>query len=145
MAAGVRAGDRILIVRGGETGFEHTMYGAQGVPAAGIGRDWLAQRLLLAGAQVEFVLAYERGVPFFDSGQRAAAQQAAGDGSLWLFTSAQAVNNLGACMPHGKWAAARALATHARIAKAARVAGFGVVWESRPSISDVVASIESIG
>ncbi|MGE3348297.1 MAG: uroporphyrinogen-III synthase, partial [Ramlibacter sp.] len=38
---------------------------------------------------------------------------------------------------------ARAVATHPRIAQAAREAGFGVVCESRPALADVVASIES--
>ena len=40
-------------------------------------------------------------------------------------------------------AALRALATHPRIAQAARDAGFSVVSESRPGMDDLVASIES--
>ena len=69
---------------------------------------------------------------------------AANDGSIWLFTSALAVANLRACSPRQSWADASAIATHPRIADAARAAGFGGVWESRPGVSEVVASIESI-
>lgn len=143
VAGRVGVGDRVLIVRGTGIGPAQTAPGASGAPAPGVGRDWLAERLVEAGVQVEFVLAYERGAPVFSPGQVANAQHAASDGSVWLFTSAQAVANLSACLPQQNWAGARALATHARIANAARAAGFGVVWESRPSISDVVASIES--
>lgn len=139
----VRPGDRVLIVRGGDKPQDPAA--AAGTAGAGFGRDWLAQRLIQAGAQVEFVLAYWRGAPVFNQLQRETARDAASDGSVWLFTSARAVANLLACLPGQRWAGARALATHARIANAARAAGFGVVWESRPSVSDVVASIESIG
>ncbi len=137
----VKPGDRVLIVRGGD--------GAEGpasplaTASAGFGRDWLAQRLGGAGARAEFLLAYWRGAPVFSATQLATARQAASDGSVWLFTSAQAIANLLACLPLQSWGGARALVTHARIASAARTAGFGVVWESRPSVTDVVASIES--
>ena len=43
------------------------------------------------------------------------------------------------------WAqAARAVATHPRIADAARAAGFGVVRLSRPTLDDVVRVVASI-
>jgi uroporphyrinogen-III synthase len=47
-------------------------------------------------------------------------------------------------LPAQTWESARAVTTHPRIAKAARSAGFGVVWESRPTLDAVVASIESV-
>lgn len=53
VATQVRAGDRILIVRGCSEGAE---------PGPGIGRDWLARQIEQAGATVEFVVAYTRGV-----------------------------------------------------------------------------------
>ncbi|MEG2631782.1 MAG: uroporphyrinogen-III synthase, partial [Comamonas sp.] len=46
-------------------------------------------------------------------------------------------------LPGTDWRQARALATHPRIAAAARQAGFGLVQECRPSLNDVAASIES--
>ena len=70
--------------------------------------------------------------------------QAASDGSLWLFSSAQALANLVVRMPGQDWGRARAVATHPRIAQAARDAGFSVVSESRPDMDDLVASIESL-
>ena len=143
VAKRVRPGDRILIVRGGDAAADLAVQPA--APAAGSGRDWLAQRLLHSGARVEFLQAYLRCVPAWDATQRALACDAASDGSVWLFTSAQAVANLGLCMPGQNWAGARALATHPRIAGAARAAGFAVVRESRPGVADVVASIESGG
>jgi uroporphyrinogen-III synthase len=139
--ADVRAGDRVLIVRGDDESPGATVAAAD---APGAGRDWLARRLVQEGARVEFVLAYRRCAPVLSPAQVAAARVAAHDGSVWVFTSTQAVLHLGACLPGQDWAGARAIATHERIAAAARAAGFGVVRESRPRVDDVVASIESI-
>lgn len=129
--SGVRAGARVLIVRGSDGG-------------ASAGRDWLARQLAGAGAQVQVVVAYERRAPVFNLQQTALAQQAAQDGSIWLFSSSQAIHNLAKLLPAQNWRLARAVATHPRIAQTARDAGFGVVCESRPSLDDVVASIESV-
>jgi len=132
----MRPGDRVLIVRGGD---------AQNAGAtSGAGRDWLAQRLAEAGATADFLVAYQRARPQFDAAQQQLAAAAAADGSVWLFSSSEAVHNLQACLPQQGWQAARAIATHPRIAAAARQAGFGVVCESRPALADVKASIESM-
>jgi uroporphyrinogen-III synthase len=63
---------------------------------------------------------------------------------VWLFSSSEAVANLQSLLPDQSWQQARAVATHPRIAQAARTAGFGVVCESRPILGAVVASIESL-
>ena len=126
-------GDRVLIVRGTEAG----------ATEQGTGRDWLARQIQAAGGQVDFVVAYTRGAPAWDAAQQAQARAAAVDGSLWLLSSSQAVDNLRAALPGQDWAPARALATHPRIAQAARAAGFGAVRECRPALDDVAASIES--
>jgi uroporphyrinogen-III synthase len=107
------------------------------------GRDWLALQIEAAGAQVEFVAVYERRAPGLDDAQQALALRSASDGSVWLFSSSEAVANLRALLPDQSWQQARAVATHPRIAQAARDAGFAVVCESRPALADVVASIES--
>lgn len=132
VAPQVRAGLRVLIVRGGD--------------AAGrlAGRDWLARRLQQAGAQVDQVLAYRRAAPVLAPAARARALAAAADGTLWLFSSSEAIANLRQCLPAADWRGARALATHPRIAQAARDAGFGTVHDTRPALADVVASIESL-
>ena len=126
-------GSRVLIVRGTEAG----------ATQQGTGRDWLAQQIQAAGGQVDFVVAYTRGAPQWTEAQHQAALRAASDGSLWLLSSSQAVDNLCTALPGQTWQQARALATHPRIAQAARAAGFGSVRECRPALDDVVASIES--
>jgi uroporphyrinogen-III synthase len=138
--ADVRPGDRVLIVRGGDASDP----AQDGACAPGVGRDWLARRLMAAGASADFLLSYQRGAPRFSAEQRSLAQQAATDGSVWLFSSSEAVANLRAVLPDQDWTGARAVATHPRIAAAARKAGFGVVFESRPLLPEIIASIESM-
>lgn len=132
----VKPGDQVLIVRGGDA--------QSAASVSGNGRDWLAQRLAEVGARAEFVVAYQRARPQLDAAQQQLVVEAAGDGSVWLFSSSEAVRNLQACLPTQDWHAARAVATHPRIAVAARQAGFGVVRESRPALADIKASIESL-
>jgi len=147
----VQAGQRVLIVRGSD--HDPAAQGPSGASASerdpalppGQGRDWLARQLVLAGAQVAFVVAYWRAAPVFNAAERVLAQAALNDGTIWLFTSAEAISNLLACLPGRDWSGARALVTHPRIAQAARSARFGVVWASRPALADVVASIKSAG
>ncbi len=128
----VRAGQHVLIVRGGDAA------------GRGAGRDWLAARLAAAGAVVEEVVAYRRRAPVLDEARQALAHQAAADGSVWLFSSSEAVRTLVGQLGGQDLRATRALATHPRIAEAARRAGLGVVWESRPTVDAVAASIKSI-
>lgn len=130
----IAPGDRVLIVRGTEAG----------AAQQGTGRDWLAQQIQTAGGQTDFVVVYTRSAPDWDAAQQAQARTAAVDGSLWLLSSSQAVNHLRAALSGQSWHQARALATHPRIAHAARAAGFGSVRECRPTLDDVVASIESV-
>lgn len=132
----VQPGQHLLIVRGADASVASAAQGA--------GRDWLATTLEQAGASVDFVVAYQRRAPCWSTAEVDLARAAAQDGSVWLFTSSQAIRHLAVCLAGQPWGAARALATHGRIAQAARDAGFGVVWESRPRIEDVVASIESV-
>ncbi len=136
VAAQVQPGRRVLIVRGGDSA---SSAGA----APGSGREWFAQRVAQAGAHADFVCAYQRGRPDFSDLQRQCACQAATDGSVWLFSSSEAVANLIDWLPAQSWSGARALATHPRIACAAKKAGFGVVCESRPTLHDVVSSLKS--
>ena len=89
------------------------------------------------------MLAYLRFPPVWVAQQREEAARRAADGSTWLFSSSEAVQNLCALLPAASWQAARALATHPRIAQAAREAGFGRVRECSPRIEDVIAALES--
>ena len=132
----VGKGFRLLIVRG------TTVNGAG--TDAGVGRDWFAKQATTACAQVDFVVAYQRQQPQFGTLQRELAIAAANDASVWLFSSSEAITNLQAQCPAQGWSGARAIATHPRIALAAKEAGFGVVRESRPALSALMASIESL-
>lgn len=132
VATQVRPGLRVLIVRGAD---------AEGRLA---GRDWLARQLQAAGAEVDQVVAYRRVAPRLDAEQHARALAAAGDGSWWLFSSSEAIENLALRLPQTHWRAARALATHPRIAATAQRHGFGRVEGTRPALPDVLASIESL-
>ena len=116
----------------------------QPVNPQGEGRDWLAQQVIQAGASVEFVVAYSRRPPQWSAPQLEIAKQAAFDGSVWCFSSSQAVLHLQAQLPNVQWNKACCLATHARIAQTARDVGFVHVVQTRPVLSDVLASLESL-
>jgi uroporphyrinogen-III synthase len=131
---------RVLIVRGNAD----ADVGEEAAPAKGVGRDWLAARLAEKGAVVEFLVAYERRAPALAANALALVQVASSDGTVWLFSSSEAVGNLVALAAGQSWSRARAVATHPRIAQAARAAGFAVVHESRPAVADLLASIESL-
>lgn len=142
----VGPGARVLIVRGDSRDDDSDKPDSTDQPVAtpGVGRDWLAQTLRQAGAEVDFVVAYQRGAPVWGPTEHALATQAASDGSVWLFSSAEAVGHLSSLLPGQSWTRARALATHARIAQAARDLGFAMVCESPPTLAHVLASIESL-
>jgi uroporphyrinogen-III synthase len=134
----VAAGDRVLIVRGADAQDGSDL-------GAGSGRDWFARQLAGVGARAEFVVAYRRLAPEWSPAERELARRAAADGSVWLFSSAQATRNLTLSLPQQSWLHARAIATHPRIASAAKNAGFGTVLESRPTLVDVAASLNLMG
>ena len=132
----VRPAYRVLIVRG--------IVAGAGVSMEGVGRDWFARQVEAAGGQVEFVVSYQRRCPVLTGAENKLVETAAADGSIWLFSSSESITNLIGAFPQLAWHAAKCVATHTRIAQAARSAGFGVVCESRPVLSAVVASIESL-
>jgi uroporphyrinogen-III synthase len=129
VAAQVQRGDRVLVVRGGD---------AHG---AASGRDWLADQIAAAGAFVETVVCYRRAAPELSPAQLAQAREPR---AVWFFSSSEAIANLLSLVPGQDWTQAAAVATHPRIAQAARRAGFGVVRESRPEASAVAAVLESL-
>jgi uroporphyrinogen-III synthase len=130
----VNTGDRVLLVRGGRPG-----------DAQAVGRDWLEERLIENGALPDALLAYVRARPELSVADQAVASESLRDGSVWVFSSSQAIANLLAVLPGADTSQARAVATHPRIAHAAREAGFAVVRVSRPPIRAVIADLESLG
>ena len=140
----VKPGDKVLIVRGRSLSPKD----AEGAESQKMnGRPWLAEQLTAAGVQVDEVVSYERRAPAFDVADLALLRQASTDQSIWLLSSSEAIANLGVVTGMDlalNWSKTRAIATHPRIAQAAKDAGFGVVYESRPLLADVVATLESI-
>jgi uroporphyrinogen-III synthase len=131
-------GRRVLIVRGHSAG-------AQG---ASSGRDWITRQWQAAGAQVDFVGVYQRQAPQLSDAQLQRVRAASADGSVWLFSSSEALAHLlrAAGLQGVDWRRARAVATHPRIEEAVRAAGWGVVVASRPALADIrtaLASLES--
>ncbi|MFT3820685.1 MAG: uroporphyrinogen-III synthase [Rubrivivax sp.] len=117
-------GRRVLIVRGDG------------------GRDWLAQTLRAAGAQVDFVTAYRRRAPVLDRALVDAALQAPG-AHCWHFSSSEAIAHLLAAVPGADWRRSRAEATHPRIAERARRAGFGRVGLVGVGAEDLAARLRA--
>lgn len=140
VAPQLRAGSFVLIVRGASSDAP-VEPGAAAL--AGNGRDWLIRRCEAAGARVEACVAYERHAPVWDRAQRAQVDAAGATGSVWLFSSSEALAHLQAVAPEHDWTGATALVTHPRIAAAARAAGFGRVTETRPALPDVLRTLES--
>jgi len=108
----------------------------------GSGRDWLLRQLALSGVHVEILSVYQRCVPRWDNNRLQEASQAAQDGSIWLFSSSQALDNLASLLPDQDWGATRAMATHERIAQTAKAMGIEKVVFCRPSLGEVLASLE---
>lgn len=107
------------------------------------GRDWLAEQWRAAGARVRFLEAYRRTLPALDAAQHAVLGQAVAQPAAWcwLFSSSESVLNLQQLAPPGaRWTDATALATHPRIAEAARQAGFGAVTVVQPELAAVAAA-----
>jgi uroporphyrinogen-III synthase len=133
-------GRRVLIVRG------HTRSGQGNESAdatAAPGRDWIARQWTAAGATVDFLRVYVRQAPQLSAIQLQRAQAASRDGSVWLLSSSEAVDNL-AAIGGIDLHEARALVTHPRIAEAARAAGWGGVVESRPQLEDITAALQKM-
>lgn len=135
-------GRRVLVVRGENSS-------STGATTTSKGRNWIASQWEAAGAQVDFVSVYQRRAPRLTNAQLELARAAGSDGSVWLFSSTEAMVNLASVPALGamNWRGARAVATHPRIVDAARAAGWGVVVASRPAfedIKDALASIESL-
>ena len=107
------------------------------------GRDWLGQQLRDAGAEVRVIQAYGRAEPSLEVDERALLDAARAEPArwIWMFSSSEAVDNLRLLAPDARWGAARALASHPRIAEAVEAAGFGVVTLVAPTPAAVAAAV----
>lgn len=134
VASRVAAADpaRVLIVRGAD---------AEGFMA---GRDWFAQQLAQAGAQVLQAVAYVRQPPSLSDAQQQRAFQAVSDGSWWLFSSSEAAQHLVQVCPGLDLGRAQALATHPRIAQRLQQSGWGRVETVPAGLAAQADSIKSL-
>ncbi len=138
VAASVTQEKPVLIVRGTDPTDTHS----EGAATVGVGRNWLSDTLEGVGVRVQWVVSYQRCLPVWTADQLQLAQAASADGSVWCFSSSQAISFLARLLPQQNWSSARCIATHARIAEAARRLGFEKISLSRPLVGDVVASLE---
>jgi uroporphyrinogen-III synthase len=137
----LRPGQQLLIVRGHSAGAAAAASTDPDLP--GHGRDWLIEQCQAAGVQVLACVAYERRAPNLDATNRRLLQQGQAPGSVWLFSSSEALEHLQACAPAADWSRASALVTHPRIEQRARDSGFGTVVPTRPALPDVLRALES--
>ncbi|MDT8998416.1 uroporphyrinogen-III synthase [Paucibacter sp. APW11] len=110
------------------------------------GRDWLAERLRERGAEVLQLSVYRRGCPQLsaeEAGLLAAAVAAPGQ-HVWLFSSSEAAGHLRQLAPAAEWSAARAIATHPRIADSVRQLGFGHVVLARPDAQAIANALSRL-
>lgn len=115
------------------------------------GREWLAERLTEAGAEVEAVSVYCRAAPVLDAAERLVLARALAEPAshAWLLSSAEAVGHLqqllAAAGPSGAagLSGQRAIATHERIAAAASAAGFAPVVLTRPDPAAIAAALQA--
>ena len=107
------------------------------------GRDEFAAHLRQAGASVHFVQAYRRGPAALGAAERRLLDAALAQPQrhVWWLSSAEAVGYLPQFAPGADWRAARALASHPRIAARARDIGFGHVFEAPPTLDAVRDSL----
>ena len=131
VASQIHVGLRVLVVRGCD---------AQGQVT---GRDWLVTQLQAAGAQVDQIAAYQRKKPVLSPTQIAAVRQSVERNAVWLFSNSEAIFNLKEALPDQDWWAAKAVATHPRIASNAKQAGWGSVAIAQPALQAVASSIKS--
>ena len=110
----------------------------------GVGRDWLTQQLRQLGVTVKTLAVYQRVCPRWDTAQVSQATAAVSDGSVWVFTSSQAIAHLKQLLPDVSWHATKAIATHDRIAQAAVQLGVGNVVVCKPALIELLSSLESL-
>ena len=105
------------------------------------GRDWLAETLKNAGAQVEAISVYQRVPLALDNSAWNDIHEMDFSQSLWLLTSSEAVRYLGqAKLPLDL---AKAICPHQNIADAAKRIGFGEVLACEPGDDALIAASQA--
>lgn len=107
------------------------------------GREWFADTLRAAGAEVQLVQGYSRCAATLDPLGRTLLQQALAqpDDVLWLFSSSESIDHLMGLAPEADWSASQALVSHPRIAERALARGWSRVRLVSPGLEAVVRAI----
>lgn len=111
------------------------------------GRDWLAERLRERGARTDYFSVYARRCPQPDAAGRALLNTILGAPAahVWLFSSAEAIGHLRTLAPQSQdWSTVRCIATHERIAAAARRLGLAHVVLTRPDAAAVAQAFDAM-
>ena len=108
------------------------------------GREWLADQMQSARAQVQAIAVYSR-IPLSESSpQWEKILDGSSDDTLWILTSSEAVRHLGAVLKqHGRLdylASASALCSHHNIARSAKEIGFATVLECHSGDTALVSA-----
>ena len=114
------------------------------------GRELLADRLRLAGVEVEQIAAYQRGMPLFDATRSAQLNELIASESSWIITSSEALRNLLEMVRQSlgesgmtKILNSRLVVPHPRIAETAQALGFTRVTQTASGDEALVAAIQS--
>jgi uroporphyrinogen-III synthase len=104
------------------------------------GREWFADTLRAAGAEVQLVQGYSRCAAALDGRGRGLLQQALAQpaGFRWLFSSSESIDHLMGLAPGADWSTSRALVSHPRIAERARSRGWQQVLLVAPGLDAIV-------
>ena len=108
------------------------------------GSNWLIWQLKQQNIQVQSIEVYRRKIPNWSDVQKLDAIEALKNKAIWIFSSSLAIENLAILLPLEDCSRGFAVATHERIALKAKEVGWGVVCVSRPTIVDIIKSLELI-
>lgn len=105
------------------------------------GREWLADTLKNAGAQLETIAVYARAPLDFENPAWHAIYEIDFSKSLWLLTSSEAVRHLGQAKL--SFNTATAICPHQNIADTAEQVGFGEVFNCEPGDDALIAASQA--
>lgn len=104
------------------------------------GREWFADTLRAAGAEVQLVQGYSRCAATLDEPGQALLQRALAHPAdvRWLFSSSESIDHLMGLVPGADWSASQALVSHPRIAERALERGWRHVLLVPPGLDAIV-------
>lgn len=107
------------------------------------GREWFADTLRAAGAEVELVQGYARSAAALDDTGQALLRHALAQPQdcVWLFSSSEGIDHLMAMAPQADWSASVAWVSHPRIAERAQARGWQRVLQLPPGLDAIVQAV----